>query len=63
MARTASDKPKGKHLGATVPPEVADWFESRQWDERRKVSDLVRDALTAYATKNGYKPAESAPQK
>lgn len=63
MARTPSGKPKGKHVGATVSPDLADWFDARQWDVRQKPSDLVRDALTAYATKHGYKPAEVAPQK
>lgn len=43
---------KGKQLGATVSPEFYAEFTDLQWDLRKPVTDLVRQAVEEFAAKH-----------
>ena len=54
MARTVNPATTEKVAKSVIlPVAVAEWFEDRQYDERRKPSAIMRAALFEYAAANG----------
>lgn len=54
MARTTNPATTEKVAKSVIlPVAIADWFEDRQYDERRKPATIMRAALFEYASKNG----------
>lgn len=60
-APVATEPRKSKQVSATVPAEYFDGLVDHQWTARKKVTDIVREALDAYVADKGIKIDGSAP--
>lgn len=49
---TPATPSKGKQLSTTVDPEFYAVLDAHHWDARKKLSDIVREAVYDYAVKN-----------
>lgn len=56
MARGASDKPNRLNVSGTVSPELHEFLEDYRWTNRKSRSDVVSEALEAWAKSNGFTP-------
>lgn len=53
---------KSSQVGTTVSAEYFDGLEDYRWTARKKMTEIVKEALDEYVAKNGIKVDGSAPK-
>ena len=56
----AEKREKKTTFTIATSPDIHKFYKDvLQWDKRKRVADLLREAVEEYAIKNGYKPKTS----
>ena len=57
-----NDKVESVPVTGSIPVGLRDAIEEYRWANRKTVSEVVREAIEAYARDKGIKPAPTAPE-